>query len=126
MCVSPQYALTIGFVEPSYVIRQFLDARRIGNLTEYLERLHSAGVASSDHTTLLLNCFTKLKDEEKLDEFLSSDGAGGAAGAAGGAGGAGGEAPEAYRRRFDVGTVLKARAQPPLKLPFHFSPSLLS
>ena len=28
------------------------------------------GLATSDHTTLLLNCYTKLKDVSKLDEFL--------------------------------------------------------
>jgi hypothetical protein len=36
-----QYAATIGFMEPSYVIRRFLDAQRIHNLTSYLEELHS-------------------------------------------------------------------------------------
>ena len=28
------------------------------------------GKASADHTTLLLNCYTKLKDVDKLDHFL--------------------------------------------------------
>jgi hypothetical protein len=32
-----QYIETLGCVEPSYVIRLFLDARRIANLTAYLE-----------------------------------------------------------------------------------------
>ena len=36
-----QYAATTGFMEPSYVIRRFLDAQRIHNLTSYLEELHS-------------------------------------------------------------------------------------
>ena len=36
-----QYVATIGFMEPSYVIRKFLDAQRIHNLTSYLEELHS-------------------------------------------------------------------------------------
>ena len=35
-----QYRETIGQLEPSYVIRKFLDAQRIHNLTEYLEELH--------------------------------------------------------------------------------------
>lgn len=56
-----QYQNTIGHLDPSYVIRRFLDAQRIGLLTSYLEGLHEAGQASSDHTTLLLNCHTKLK-----------------------------------------------------------------
>jgi len=68
-----QFCRTIGRLEPSYVIRKFLDANRIRNLTEYLEALHERRLATADHTTLLLNCYTKLKDErkEKLDKFIS-------------------------------------------------------
>eukprot|EP00479_Gromia_sphaerica_P002907 TRINITY_DN1338_c0_g1_i1.p1 TRINITY_DN1338_c0_g1~~TRINITY_DN1338_c0_g1_i1.p1 ORF type:complete len:339 (+),score=83.90 TRINITY_DN1338_c0_g1_i1:188-1204(+) len=65
-----QYIETIKSVEPSYVIRKFLDAQRIHNLTRYLQALHERGEANSDHTTLLLNCYTKLKDVSKLDEFI--------------------------------------------------------
>ena len=36
-----QYCLTIGQLEPSFVIRRFLDAQRIHNLTSYLEALHT-------------------------------------------------------------------------------------
>ena len=32
-----QYVRTIGKLEPSYVIRKFLDAQRIHNLTTYLQ-----------------------------------------------------------------------------------------
>lgn len=72
-----QYINTIGHLEPSYVIQKFLDAQRIHNLTNYLEKLHEKGLASKDHTTLLLNCYTKLKDVEKLNVFIKSeDGAG--------------------------------------------------
>ncbi len=35
-----QYLETISFLEPSYVIRRFLDAQRIHSLTCYLEQLH--------------------------------------------------------------------------------------
>ncbi|EQC28136.1 hypothetical protein SDRG_14094 [Saprolegnia diclina VS20] len=68
-----QYARTIGHVEPSYVIRRFLDAQRIHNLTTYLETLHTKAFATAEHTTLLLNCYTKLKDVKKLDAFLLID-----------------------------------------------------
>ncbi|XP_077221969.1 vacuolar protein sorting 11 [Tasmannia lanceolata] len=68
-----QYIHTIGHLEPSYVIQKFLDAQRIYNLTNYLEKLHEKGLASKDHTTLLLNCYTKLKDVEKLDVFIKSE-----------------------------------------------------
>jgi len=67
-----QYVRTIGVLEPSYVIQKFLDAPKIHNLTEYLQALHRKGLASEDHTTLLLNCYTKLKDGAKLDEFILS------------------------------------------------------
>eukprot|EP00808_Paulinella_micropora_P031042 g83159.t1 len=68
-----QYLETINYLEPSYVIRKFLDAQRIHNLTRYLEKLHEKDQATPDHTTLLLNCYTKLKAVEKLDEFVKSD-----------------------------------------------------
>lgn len=67
------YLQTIGYVEPSYVIRQFLDAQRISHLTEYLESLHDwndGAVVNNDHTTLLLKCYTKLKQPEKLERFI--------------------------------------------------------
>jgi hypothetical protein len=35
-----QYLETMGRLEASYVIRRFLDAQRIHNLTTYLEQLH--------------------------------------------------------------------------------------
>ena len=36
-----QYLATIGHLEASFVIRKFLDAQRIPNLTSYLEALHA-------------------------------------------------------------------------------------
>lgn len=48
----------------------FLDANNIQNLTLYLKSLHDQGQANPNHTTLLLNCYTKLKDVAKLDEFI--------------------------------------------------------
>ncbi|RUS22924.1 hypothetical protein BC937DRAFT_94921 [Endogone sp. FLAS-F59071] len=68
-----QYIRTIGKLEPSYVIRKFLDAQRIYNLTSYLQELHSRSLANADHTTLLLNCYTKLKDVARLDQFIKTD-----------------------------------------------------
>ncbi|XP_064424845.1 vacuolar protein sorting-associated protein 11 homolog [Latimeria chalumnae] len=67
-----QYIRTIGKLEPSYVIRKFLDAQRIHNLTAYLQALHRQSLANADHTTLLLNCYTKLKDSSKLEEFIKT------------------------------------------------------
>uniref|UniRef100_H2ZAB9 RING-type domain-containing protein n=1 Tax=Ciona savignyi TaxID=51511 RepID=H2ZAB9_CIOSA len=65
-----QYIKTIGRLEPSYIIRKFLDAQQIRNLTFYLQAMHERGLANEDHTTLLLNCFTKLKDVDNLNKFI--------------------------------------------------------
>ncbi|KAF9978820.1 hypothetical protein BGZ73_000089 [Actinomortierella ambigua] len=70
-----QYIRTIGHLEPSFVIRKFLDAQRIYNLASYLLELHSAGLAIENHTALLINCYTKLKDVKRLDEFIKTDAA---------------------------------------------------
>lgn len=48
-----QYLATIGFLEPSYVIRKFLDAQRINNLTLYLEALHDEVWSTLVHETTL-------------------------------------------------------------------------
>ena len=47
-----------------------MDAQRIVNLTDYLQKLHELKYANEDHTTLLVNCYTKLKDEARLNSFL--------------------------------------------------------
>ncbi|KAJ8946786.1 hypothetical protein NQ314_008769 [Rhamnusium bicolor] len=69
-----QYIKTIGKLEPSYVIRKFLDSQHIEKLTMYLQALHKQGHATEDHTTLLLNCYTKLNNSvgqtDSLKEFI--------------------------------------------------------
>ena len=69
-----QYIKAIDSTEPSQVIRKFLDTQRIHNLIEYLEQLHEHHRATADHTTLLLNCYAKLKDIDKLEKFIKSPG----------------------------------------------------
>ncbi|KAK4049678.1 Vacuolar protein sorting-associated protein 11 [Microbotryomycetes sp. JL201] len=69
------YIKTVGTVQPSYVIRKFLHAQRLSHLTSYLQELHSHGLANSDHTTLLLNCYTKLADDKALSDFLHTSAA---------------------------------------------------
>jgi hypothetical protein len=59
MCDECVSLLTAGFL-----------FKRIHNLTSYLQALHEEKQANADHTTLLLNCYTKLKDNEKLNEFI--------------------------------------------------------
>ncbi|XP_014209287.1 vacuolar protein sorting-associated protein 11 homolog, partial [Copidosoma floridanum] len=65
-----QYVKTIGKLEPSYVIRKFLDSQHTDYLTTYLQALHKQGQATEDHTTLLLNCYTKLNHTDQLKEFI--------------------------------------------------------
>ncbi|VDM39290.1 unnamed protein product [Toxocara canis] len=65
-----QYIETIGSLEPSYVIKKFLDGSRIKELCAYLEMLHKKGKASAQHTTILLNCYTKLGARHKIDCFI--------------------------------------------------------
>lgn len=65
-----QFVKTIGVVSPSFVIRLFLDAQRLPYLTHYLEVLHQRGKAQADHTTLLLHCYTKLRQVDALDKFV--------------------------------------------------------
>ncbi|CAF1214156.1 unnamed protein product [Adineta ricciae] len=66
-----QYCKTIGFLEPSYVIKKFLDSQHIDHLTRYLEELHREKLANVDHTTLLLNCYTKHPDRiNRLAQFI--------------------------------------------------------
>lgn len=69
-----QYLRAIDNTEPSQIIRKFLDNQHIRNLIEYLEALHEEGKATSDHTTLLLNCYAKLKDVDKLEAFIKQPG----------------------------------------------------
>lgn len=69
-----QYLKAIDNTEPSQVIRKFLDTQRIHNLVDYLEELHDHHKATPDHTILLLNCYAKLKDVKKLEEFIKSPG----------------------------------------------------
>lgn len=69
-----QYLRAIDNTEPSQIIRKFLDNQRIRFLIDYLEELHEHGKATCDHTTLLLNCYAKLKDVDKLEEFIRQPG----------------------------------------------------
>lgn len=69
-----QYLRAIDNTEPSQIIRKYLDNQHLSNLIDYLEALHEEGKATSDHTTLLLNCYAKLKDVNKLEEFIHKPG----------------------------------------------------
>ncbi|KAL0219965.1 hypothetical protein P9112_005618 [Eukaryota sp. TZLM1-RC] len=72
-----KYLQTIGGLEPSYVIRRFLNGQLIVHLAKYLKSLHDRKLANSDHTSLLLNCYTKLKNvkgnSKDLKDFIETN-----------------------------------------------------
>eukprot|EP00834_Sanchytrium_tribonematis_P000735 NODE_14_length_51535_cov_1.125049.p13 type:complete len:390 gc:universal NODE_14_length_51535_cov_1.125049:5563-4394(-) len=61
---------TIGYLEPSVVILKYVNAQRMEQLMDYLEMLHTRKVATPDHTTLLLNCYSKINGISRLETFL--------------------------------------------------------
>jgi hypothetical protein len=46
------------------VVTRFLSASQTDNLVLYLEALHQRGLASAEHTTLLINCYTRAQTAE--------------------------------------------------------------
>jgi hypothetical protein len=92
-----QYAHTIGTVPPSYVIQRFLNARRFEELASYLLKAHGKDETKRQFvlddpygyprpideldqlktrpelTTLLINCYAKLKDVSALDRFVRNE-----------------------------------------------------
>lgn len=70
---SARFALPPSALEASLTLHKLLDAQRIHNLVTYLQELHSHGLANADHTTLLLNTYTKLKDVARLDSFIKTE-----------------------------------------------------
>lgn len=82
--------------EPSYVIRKFLDAQRLPCLTVYLEALHNQGLANTQHTTLLINCYCKMHQRDKLKEFIYNDSRGRSL-----------LADSFIEKRFDVATAIR-------------------
>ncbi|CAJ0931309.1 unnamed protein product, partial [Mesorhabditis belari] len=65
-----QYKDTMGHLEPSYVIKRFLDASKIQQLCAYLETLHAKRLNNSHHTTILINCYAKMADKSKIRKFV--------------------------------------------------------
>lgn len=64
------YIEGIGYGQTSQVILKYRDSQFIENLTRYLEELHKQALATKEHTTLLMNSYAKLKDDEKLKQFI--------------------------------------------------------
>ena len=63
---------TIGFLNPSYVIQNFIEVTRIENLIKYLEKLirennkNQISTYNKDYTALLLNCYVKKDKQQKI------------------------------------------------------------
>ena len=67
-----RHALSREYLDPPLTSNQYLGTQRIHNLIDYLEELHETGKATADHTVLLLNCYAKTKDIDKLEAFIKS------------------------------------------------------
>jgi tetratricopeptide (TPR) repeat protein len=70
-----EYTQAIGSLEPSYVIRRFLDPEHAHYLIDYLEELlrreASANAAAKKlQTKLLFNCYTKLRRTDAIREAI--------------------------------------------------------
>ncbi|KAG5471510.1 hypothetical protein LSCM1_01603 [Leishmania martiniquensis] len=68
-----QYKNTIGHLESSCVIQRFMGSAHMEQLIDYLEELHHpqhSAHANEAHTTLLLKCYIKRKDEGRLQAFI--------------------------------------------------------
>ncbi|EGT45012.1 CBN-VPS-11 protein [Caenorhabditis brenneri] len=66
-----QYKETIGKVEPSYVMKRYLDSSKIKELCIYLECLHDAKKDNEHQTKILMNAYAKQGDKKKLMEFVN-------------------------------------------------------
>lgn len=60
------------FVVLQYEI-QFLDGSLIKELSLYLEVLHAKGKASSHHSTILINCYIRMSNKEKIEKFIDQN-----------------------------------------------------
>lgn len=80
-----QYLETIGHLNPSYVIQRYIEVQQLPNLIKYLEKLIETPTSSSaniqnvntlgdynkDYTALLLNCYVKMKQNEKISNLIA-------------------------------------------------------
>lgn len=64
------YIMTIGYTEPSHVIEKFVEPHHAENLAHYLVKLPRK-LISKQHTTLLFNCYTKVRATGQLDKIVN-------------------------------------------------------
>lgn len=65
-----QYIETLPLGKSSEIIKMYKDSKEVGNLSRFLEEMLRSGLALKEHVTLLLCTYCKLKQVEKLDEFI--------------------------------------------------------
>ena len=65
-----EYILTLGFTEPSHVIQKFVEPHHANNLMKYLLQLQEKKLATKQHTTLLFNCYTKIRADGLLESAV--------------------------------------------------------
>ena len=65
-----EYIQTLGFTEPSHVIQKFVEPHHANNLMKYLLELQEKKLATKQHTTLLFNCYTKIRADDELENLV--------------------------------------------------------
>lgn len=74
----------MGYLNPSYVIQRYIEVQQLPNLIKYLEKLiespskQTNSIANlnttqdynKDYTALLLNCYVKMKQKDKIQELI--------------------------------------------------------
>lgn len=69
-----EYVACLGLDDTatSRVILKFSDSQLVAQLTRYLEEIYDRGLASSQHTGLLLNTYAKQKDTASIERFIET------------------------------------------------------
>ncbi|CAI5443623.1 unnamed protein product [Caenorhabditis angaria] len=66
-----EYKETIGMLEPSYVIKKYLDGSKLAQLCVYLEAIHEQQKDNQNHTNILLNAYARRNEKKKLMQFVN-------------------------------------------------------
>lgn len=69
-----EYVACLGLKDTatSRVILKFSDSQLVTQLTRYLEEIYDRGLASPEHTGLLLNTYAKQKDTPAIERFIET------------------------------------------------------
>lgn len=67
-----QYIECIKLKKTSEIIAKFKESSKIPLLVSYLEKMVNLKVTNSDHVTLLLSCYCKLKLQDKISKYVKT------------------------------------------------------